>query len=572
MKRILFLTATRTKTSPRPTDAARVRFTFVSCQNCNLGSQHAFRRMVFDDLRRPPAQQLDFVLHLGDFVYELVWYPEERAGGYYDRKVRELVRYPNGERIDDFHIPSDVGDYRALYRAYLADPDIQDARARWPFVSMWDNHEFSWLGWQSYQVFDGHVRGAQRRKVAANQAWFEYQPARVRTPDQAGYERFSAPAVQDAPPGTTDDAGLCRDADNLAAIGSLTGYRSLRWGTTLDLLLTDQRSYRSRDPLLEAKSSGLFSSHARQFIAQRVVAQLDAGRAFDGGRPPENLEFGQTRVSNFRHEEPPQTFLGASQKEWFLSTLSASTAVWKVWGNTIGTLDGRADLQNLPEPLRALWPDSGYGVLALDDFGNAYTERREIYDWVERHRIPGFVTLSGDRHSFWAGYAAADLDVKRFRPVGLAFVTGSVSAPGIVEALEHGLAPDHPLRPLYLVDDPSGARPHPTINMLLLHGVRSCLEYARSRDKSRALAVRNPALAPHLRFLDFAGHGFGLVDASPDSIEVEFVCIPRPATPVEAADGGPVAYRVSHRARRWAGGATPKLEQHRREGDVGLFT
>ena len=72
-----------------------------------------------------------FVLHLGDFIYELVWYPEDRAT-YYDRKVREIVRYPQGEKIDDFHIPVDVNDYRAVYRAYLHDPDLQDARARFP--------------------------------------------------------------------------------------------------------------------------------------------------------------------------------------------------------------------------------------------------------------------------------------------------------------------------------------------------------------------------------------------------------------------------------------------------------
>ncbi len=63
--------------------------------------------------------------------------------------------------------------------AYLSDPDLQDARARWPFVNMWDNHEFSWLGWQSLQRFGGKNLPAQTRKVAANQAFFEYQPARI---------------------------------------------------------------------------------------------------------------------------------------------------------------------------------------------------------------------------------------------------------------------------------------------------------------------------------------------------------------------------------------------------------
>ena len=58
------------------------------------------------------------------------------------------------------------------------DPDLQDARARWPFVLLPDNHEFSWKGWQSQESF-GSTLPAQTRKVAANQAWFEYQPARV---------------------------------------------------------------------------------------------------------------------------------------------------------------------------------------------------------------------------------------------------------------------------------------------------------------------------------------------------------------------------------------------------------
>ena len=32
------------------------------------------------------------VLHLGDFVYEVVWYPEDRTQGYYSRKLRDVVR------------------------------------------------------------------------------------------------------------------------------------------------------------------------------------------------------------------------------------------------------------------------------------------------------------------------------------------------------------------------------------------------------------------------------------------------------------------------------------------------
>src|ERR1051325_583994 len=178
----------RTITAPANNDSLPVSFTFVSCQNVQMGGLNAYRRMIWEDERKSADDQLGFVLHLGDFVYEVVWYPEDRPQGYYARRLRDIVRYPQGEKIRDFHVPTNVDDYRALYRGYLLDPDLQDARARWPFVCMWDNHEFSWKGWQSQQDFSG-VRPAQTRKVAANQAWFEYQPARV----VPGNDNYKAP-------------------------------------------------------------------------------------------------------------------------------------------------------------------------------------------------------------------------------------------------------------------------------------------------------------------------------------------------------------------------------------------
>lgn len=215
----------RTITAPREDDPRPVRFCFVSCQNVNQGAQNAYRRMIFEDERASEADRLSFVLHLGDFIYEIVWYPEDRPQGMYDRRLRDIVRYPHGEKIADFHVPVTVDDYRAVFRAYLHDPDLQDARARWPFIAIWDNHEFSWLGWQSLQKFEGKTRPAQTRKVSANQAWFEYQPARVRQP-RGVYERFSPPTVVDAPITRFDDHGLGDEPNNRAAIGSLTAYRA----------------------------------------------------------------------------------------------------------------------------------------------------------------------------------------------------------------------------------------------------------------------------------------------------------------------------------------------------------
>jgi alkaline phosphatase D len=246
----------RTITAPADDSDRPVKFAFVSCQNVNQGAQNAFRRMIFEDERAAPADRLDFVLHLGDFIYEIVWYPEDRPQGMYDRRLRDIVRYANGERIEDFHIPTTVEDYRAVYRAYLHDPDIQDARARWPFVAMWDNHEYSWLGWQGLQQFGGRTRPAQTRKVAANQAWFEYQPARVVRSGGSSLERFDPPTVQDAPIERFDDHGLGQEPSNLTAIASLRGYRTLRWGRHVDLIITDQHSY----PLSSSASSAAAAS------------------------------------------------------------------------------------------------------------------------------------------------------------------------------------------------------------------------------------------------------------------------------------------------------------------------
>jgi alkaline phosphatase D len=556
----------RTLTAPADDDARPVHFAFVSCQNVNLGAQNAYRRMIFEDERAPENERLGFVLHLGDFIYELVWYPEDRPGGMYDRKIRDIVRYPTGEKIADFHIPTSVDDYRAVYKAYLHDPDLQDARARWPFVAMWDNHEFSWLGWQGFQEFGGEQRPAQTRKVAANQAWFEYLPARMRKPSGPSLERFDPPRVVDAPIDRFDDDGLGVETNNLLAIGSLTGYRALRLGRNVELILTDQHSYRSREPTSRKEAKAFTSADFPELMPEEVMRILDAGRAYADGHPPETIRFDGKAVPNFRRHAPPQTILGAEQKRWFCARLAASTATWKIWGNTQGTLDFRVDPQSLPPGLTRPWPSAGYAGFGGGDHSTAYVERAEMYDFVRDRRITGFVTVAGDRHSFWAGLAAKALPPNAFEPVGVAFITGSISAPGLVEAFEHSLPKPHPLRALYVLDRP-GQATEPAINMLLRHGVRACLEYQRSFDHERARRLSDPNLSPHLAFVDMGGHGYAKVRASGDALEVEFVALPRPIERSTGVDGGALVYRVVHRTALWRPGERPRLEQRVSEGN-----
>jgi len=557
----------RTITAPADDDSRPVRFAFVSCQNVNQGAQNAYKRMIYEDEHAAEQDRLGFVLHLGDFIYEIVWYPDDRPQGMYDRRLRDVVRYPRGEKIADFHVPVDVADYRAVYRGYLRDPDLQDARARWPFVCMWDNHEFSWKGWQSLQKFGDATRPAQTRKVAANQAFFEYQPARLFKPSGPSLERFDPPRVADTPVERFDDSGMGQEVNNLTALASLKGYRALRWGRNMELIITDQRSYRSEEPTDRSEADALSSNDFPQLMPQEAMEILDGGRAYNGGRPPASIRFGAIEVANFRRDQPPQTILGAEQKAWFLERLRKSQATWKVWGNTTGTLDMRADPQNLPAGLTVPWPGAGYAGFGGGDHSSAYVERAEIYDFVRAHGITGFATVAGDRHSFWAGLAAKALPPETFEPVGIAFVTGSISAPGLVESLEHRFPKDHPLRPLFMGQGPADASPQPTVNLLLRHGVRSCLEYAKSGDIKKARALSNPSLSPHLSFVDMGGHGYAVVQVTDSAFEAEFVCIPRPLERSESADGGPLRYRTRFRAQSWRRGEKPKLDQRIVEGD-----
>jgi alkaline phosphatase D len=558
----------RTITAPADDDSRAVKFAFVSCQNANQGAQNAYRRMIHEDEKAAENERLGFVLHLGDFIYEIVWYPEDRPQGMYDRRIRDIVRYPNGEKIEDFHVPTDVEGYRAVYRAYLHDPDLQDARARWPFVCIWDNHEFSWLGWQSFQKFDGETRPAQTRKVAANQAFFEYQPARMTRDGGLSLKAFDPPKVSNEPVSHFDEHGLGDEANNLKAIESLIGYRSLRWGKNLELIITDQRSYRSEEPVDRPEAEAFSSRDFPELVPEEAMKILDAGKSYNQGAAPATIRYGQQEIPNFCKDAPPQTILGSKQKQWFLKRLKESRATWKVWGSTTATLDMRADPQNLPEGLTKPWPGAGYAGFGGGDVSTAYVERAAIYDFVRTEGITGFAAVAGDRHSFWAGLAAKVLPPEAFEPVGIAFVTGSISAPGMVEAIEHGFPKQHPLRDLFLGQSPNDQAPQPTVNLLLRHGVRTCLEYAKSGDLKKARAVSNREMAPHVNFTDMGGHGYAVVRASETDLQTEFVCLPRPIERSDKPDGGPLRYQVRFTTALWKNGEAPKMKTELLQGDA----
>jgi alkaline phosphatase D len=143
-----------------------------------------------------------------------------------------------------------------------------------------------------------------------------------------------------------------------------------------------------------------------------------------------------------------------------------------------------------------------------------------------------------------------------------------VSAPGGAEAAEYNIPKNHPLRPIYLHQSAPDSPISPAINLSLMHGVRAALVLQKTDDLKQALAVSNPANAPHLSFMDMGSHGYTTVRASATEIEVEFVCIPRPLERSNRADGGDLKYRVAHRVKRWKSGEAPRLLRVKTEGEL----
>jgi alkaline phosphatase D len=137
----------------------------------------------------------------------------------------------------------------------------------------------------------------------------------------------------------------------------------------------------------------------------------------------------------------------------------------------------------------------------------------------------------------------------------------------MVEAIEYKFPKDHPMRPLFLGQAAGDAKPQPTVNMLLKHGVKSCLEYSKTGDIAAAHSVSNPNNAPHVSFVDMGGHGYSVVRVTNDAIETEFVCIPRPIERSATDDGGPLRYRARFRTVMWKHGEAPKMEAKVVEGE-----
>ena len=140
----------RTRTFPpigAPAD--RLRFAFASCQHYGQGYFTAYEAMMEDDL--------DLIVHLGDYIYESDWGP----------KVR-------------FHLPEPVTleQYRNQHALYKSDRSLQAAHAWHPFAVTWDDHEVDNDYAAEHAEDQTPVEAFLRRRAAAYQAYYEHMPLR----------------------------------------------------------------------------------------------------------------------------------------------------------------------------------------------------------------------------------------------------------------------------------------------------------------------------------------------------------------------------------------------------------
>ena len=186
----------RFRTLPPSDSREPVRVGFFSCQDYQAGYYGAHAAMANEDL--------DLVISLGDYVYERTFYegPADRRDTLGANRDGEVQTLP---------------EYRAKYRMYRGDRNLQAMHAAHPFVAIWDDHEIedNWAG-----ANPGEATGQTRvpflqRRDAGYRAFFEYMPF--------------AP-VRGNP-----------------ALGDFL-YRKVDLGANAELFLLDQRSYRDDQP------------------------------------------------------------------------------------------------------------------------------------------------------------------------------------------------------------------------------------------------------------------------------------------------------------------------------------
>jgi alkaline phosphatase D len=174
----------------------KLKFGVVGCQNYEDGYFGAYNHLA--------REELDFVFHYGDYIYE--WRGSPSSASYFTGRLQVPVRQHAGQMLYD------LADYRQRYAQYKTDTDLQRAHAAHSFFPTFDDHEVenNWVAGISGS--GAPAEAFELRRAAALQAWYEHMPVR-----KANMPRF----------------------------GSVNAYRTARFGTLAEIQLLDTRQYRS---------------------------------------------------------------------------------------------------------------------------------------------------------------------------------------------------------------------------------------------------------------------------------------------------------------------------------------
>lgn len=183
----------RTRTLPGP-GVNHLRFAQVSCCKYNAGFFNAYACLAARD-------DLQFLLHLGDYIYEASNTPP--AG--------QTPGADIGRPFEPLHECKTLEDYRCRYSQYHRDPDAQAMHASLPMIATVDDHEFADGAWRE---------GADEHREERDGPWRQ----RVDLALRARREWLPIRTIDPADPWRV--------------------YRSLHFGDLADLHLTATRIYR----------------------------------------------------------------------------------------------------------------------------------------------------------------------------------------------------------------------------------------------------------------------------------------------------------------------------------------
>ncbi len=259
----------RFKTAPAlNADVAALNFAFMACQDWSVNHWIGLSALV--------THNLDFVVHLGDYIYEAAGdsYQSEKVEGLHTKIIMPSnSRKPNNSEAQ---IAVTTEDYRYLYKKYRSDERLQALHARFALIAIWDDHEFSDDCWQnnetytngSVQVINGlplspaQLTGTDStsqttRRRSANKAWFEFMPADIPALDETASNDFKTVKI----------------------------YRDLQFGKLAHFVMTDERLYRADHIVPEAVDNPatpsvdqLGSIGSRYFVPEDVHGQIQQGK------------------------------------------------------------------------------------------------------------------------------------------------------------------------------------------------------------------------------------------------------------------------------------------------------